>query len=173
MERDQPIDSENNLDKTSKKSKSQIKREYLALQALGKALIELSPKQLQRIPLNEKLVTEITAVKQFKKSALKRQLQYIGGLFESEALDTDLIQQKLQDLLKPGKEATQKLHQVEIWRDELIKGDKQLLQELCEEYFDLDIQQLRQLIRNAQKEQACNQPPRAQRKLFKMLSDIV
>ena len=172
--------TEDNLDETREteiipdlKSKSQIKREHLALQGLGKQLVAQSVKQLEKLGLTEKLLQEIMAAKKFKKAALKRQLQYIGALLDSEDVDPDKIEDSLNNSLKPNKEDTQKLHRAEEFRDRLINGDQTLLKELTELYSGLDFQQLRQLIRNAQKERSLNQPPRSQRKLYRLLRELM
>ncbi len=40
------------------------------------------------------------------------------------------------------------------------------------EYPRTDVQQMRTLIRNAQKEQAANKPPKSSRELFKMIREL-
>lgn len=66
------------------KSKSQIKREMLALQELGEKLVKLKPEQLKKIPLDEDLLTAILQAQTIKShGALRRQLQYIGRLMRS------------------------------------------------------------------------------------------
>ena len=66
------------------KSKSQIKRELHELQALGKQLVELSPRQLVNMPLSEELRGAVVAAKSLKHGALNRQLKYIGGFLRRE-----------------------------------------------------------------------------------------
>ncbi len=66
---------------TDKPSKSQRKREALALQDLGETLVTLKPAQLDKIPLPEKLREAVLAARQMnQRGARKRQLQYIGRL---------------------------------------------------------------------------------------------
>jgi len=66
------------------KSKSQIKRELHELQALGKQLVELSPRQLLNMPLSDELREAVIAAKSIKHGALNRQLKYIGGFLRRE-----------------------------------------------------------------------------------------
>ena len=64
-----------------KPSKSQRKREALALQELGETLVTLKPAQLDKIPLPEELREAVLAARQINQhGARKRQLQYIGRL---------------------------------------------------------------------------------------------
>lgn len=151
------------------KSKSQVKRELHALQDLGKQLIELSPKQLQAMPLSEPLREAVLQAKSFSRRALQRQLKYIGGLMPHE--DVDAIYRALDGLLRPHRQQVQAFHETEQWRDKLIAGDEALLNELVDR-FNADRQHLRQLVRNAQKEQAQNKPPRSARVLFQYLTEL-
>ncbi len=62
-------------------SKSQRKREALALQALGETLVGLKPPQLGKLPLPDELREAVLAARQMpQRGARKRQLQYIGRL---------------------------------------------------------------------------------------------
>jgi len=62
-------------------------------------------------------------------------------------------------------------HGLERWRDRLI-NDSNALSEFMELHPATDSQQLRTLIRNAQKEHAANKPPKSSRELFKLLREI-
>ncbi|HEX7026867.1 MAG TPA: ribosome biogenesis factor YjgA, partial [Gammaproteobacteria bacterium] len=77
----------------------------------------------------------------------------------------------LDGLLQPYREQVQAFHETEQWRDKLIAGDEALLNELVG-LFNADRQHLRQLVRNAQKEQAQNKPPRSARILFQYLMEL-
>lgn len=62
-------------------SKSQRKRDAIALQKLGEDLVQLTPAQLKQIPLPEDLLTAVRAAQAMpQRGAHKRQLQYIGKL---------------------------------------------------------------------------------------------
>jgi ribosome-associated protein len=152
------------------KSKSQIKREMHELQALGKQLVELPPKQLVDIPLSEKTRDAIVAARSLKHGAIHRQLQYIGSLMPKE--DEDAIRKMLHKLQQPHKDEVKAFHQLEQWRDQLLQGDQDLLNELANKSENFDRQHIRQLIRNAKKEQELNKPPKSARLLFKYLTEI-
>jgi ribosome-associated protein len=65
----------------TKPSKSEKKREYLALQKLGEALIPLQEEDLRAMALDEELLDAVLEAKRIsKRGALRRQKQYIGKL---------------------------------------------------------------------------------------------
>lgn len=65
----------------TEKSKSQRKREMLALQELGERLVALTPAQLAKIPLEDELLQLIKFTKTIKgREGLRRQLQYVGKI---------------------------------------------------------------------------------------------
>ncbi|MFO1429523.1 MAG: ribosome biogenesis factor YjgA [Candidatus Competibacteraceae bacterium] len=66
---------------TDKPSKTQRKREALALQKLGETLVTLKPTQLAQIPMPDELREAVLAAQSMpQRGAHKRQLQYIGRL---------------------------------------------------------------------------------------------
>ena len=152
------------------KSKSQVKREFQALRALGVQLVNLPEAQLAKISMSEKLREAITQAKTFKRTALRRQLNYIGGLIPEENYET--IQRELENLGRPQRQEVKAFHQVEHWRDRLIANDEELLAELIQRFADIDRQHIRQLVRNANKEKQQNKPAKASRALFRYLSDL-
>ena len=153
-----------------RKSKSQIKREMHALQDLGRELTRLPDKLFQQLPMTDGLREAIVAARHFKREALRRQLQHIGSIMRYE--DVDAIQDSLNTLQRPQRAAVQAFHEVEQWRDALITGDTEILDELCGRYQQLDRQHVMQLVRNAGNERVQNKPPRSARNLFKYLSEL-
>jgi len=152
------------------KSKSQIKRELHALQALGKQLVELPDKQLVNVPVSEKLRDAIHSAKTMKHGALSRQLKYIGNLMPNE--DEVSIRKALDKLQQPHKDDVIAFHKLEEWCDKLLQGDQALLDELASKFDNFERQYVGQLIRNAKKEQTLNKPPKSARLLFKYLSEL-
>ena len=152
------------------KSKSQIKRELLAIKELGAELVTLSNSELEKLPVSATTFSAIQAARAMKKGALKRQLQYIGKLMRNE--DPDAIKSTLEALRKPRKEDVTLLHQLESWRDRLVEGDDELLEELIGNYPDIDRQYLRQLVRNGSREKQQNKGPKAARVLFQYLKSL-
>jgi len=151
-------------------SKSQIKRELQELHALGKQLSQLPEKQLTTIPISDKLREAIAASRKMKLAALKRQLKFIGGLMQDE--DEALILAALEKAKKPHRDEVNQFHEIEQWRDHLLQGDQELMNELANKFESFDRQRVGQLIRNAKKEEANNKPPKSSRLLFKYLSEL-
>ena len=160
-------------DSEEPKSKSQIKREIAALKELGKQLVALSRKNLIEMPLPENLMNAILAAKTFKREVLRRQLQHIAGLLGRENVDVEEIYRALHELSLPHKKEVQAMHDVERWRDSLIAGDDVLINDLVSRYASADRQQLRQLVRNARREQQKNNPPKSSRVLYQYLMGLL
>lgn len=152
------------------KSKSQIKREMQALRDLGKQLIELPKPSLDKIPLTDRLRDAVLVAKEFKREALRRQIQHIGVLMRD--VDVDAIRVALDSMARPHRKEVRAFHEVEEWRDALIDGDNALLEELANRFEAANRQHLRQLVRNARKEQERHKPSKSARVLFRYLSDL-
>ncbi|MBT3146926.1 ribosome biogenesis factor YjgA [Neptunomonas phycophila] len=152
-------------------SRSQRKREVEALQDIGTKMIDLRPDQLKRMPIDETLYDAIVEAKRLSsRNALKRQMQYIGKLMRHE--DGDAIQAQLDRFDSTSEAHNQMFHKLEKWRDRLIANESGMLDVIINEYGTIDVQHLRQLVRNAQKEKADNKAPAASRKLFKYLRQL-
>jgi ribosome-associated protein len=149
-------------------SKSQLKRDAHARQALGAALVELNQEQLLKFDLSDELLQAIKTAQNIKqRGARKRQLQFIGKLMRE--VDVEPIQQKLDDLKGVSAQAIARQHAIEHWRQRLISEGDKALQELLDQWPAMDRQHVRQLIRSAQKETQAAKPPKAFRELFKYL----
>ncbi len=168
-EPEQPTDDEEEIFLISK---SQLKRESHALTDLGKELVELAPSKLKTIPLSDNLEEAVALARRLKSgSGRKRQLQYIGKLLRST--DVEPIIAAMDALKLEHAHENARLHKLEQWRDRLIEEGDSALGELLAEHPDADRQHLRQLLRNAQKEQKQNKPPKSARELFKYLRDNI
>lgn len=149
-------------------SKSQMKRDMLALQALGEKLVELSTDQLQQLQLPDDLKNAILDAKHIKKrGAIRRHLQYIGRLMRD--VDADDIQSQYDNVTQHSAKAVQQLHKIEKWRERLLEEGDEAIQDLTMEFPNIDRHQLRQLIRSANQEKLQNRPPKSYRKIFQLL----
>lgn len=158
-------------DFSDEKSKSQIKREFLALQDLGARLAGLKPDMLARMPLNDALLRALEEhAKHTAHIARKRHSQYLGKLLRGH--DLEAIQQVLDNFDSSSREYNNRFHRLEHWRDRLLDEGDNALQELMQEYPDIDSQHIRGLVRHAQHERAREKPPTAARKLFKYLREV-
>lgn len=140
--------SDDNL--PQRESKSQRKRDMLALQDMGKRLVELPAAQLAKIPLEPPLAEAINEARLLTShGAIRRQLQYIGKLMRN--IDATPIQTALDNLDLNSQKSKAHFHQIERWRDKLIAEDDSTLQAFLDQHPDADRQRLRQLVRNAKK----------------------
>lgn len=79
------------------KSKTEKKRDALMLQELGKKLFKLPEPALKKIELPEEIYNSVKFAKNIKsRSALKRQLQYIGVLMRK--IDPEPIKEALRNI---------------------------------------------------------------------------
>lgn len=153
-------------------SKSQLKRESHARQSLGEELVNLNSEQLARFQLPEPLLEAIQMAQNIKKhGAKKRQLQYIGKLMRD--VDVEPIEEILDEIKGVSAQAIARQHRVEQWRDRLVNEGDAALQVLLNDYPHIDRQQVRQLVRNIQKESSANKPPKSYRELFKYLKEAL
>ncbi len=154
------------------KSKTQIKKDMLALQELGEAIANLSQNEIEKLPLDGKLRDAILESEQIKKhGARRRHFQYIGKLMRKS--NHEEIAEAYEHLQIQQKSAARKFHLVEEWRDRLISGEDLDLKRFFESYPHCERQQLMQLIRNCQKERDLNKNLGANKKLFRFLREQI
>jgi len=154
-------------------SKSQQKRDALALQELGRELVEQPRDRLARLPLSEELSDAIRTAQRIRShEARRRQLQYIGKLMRD--VDPAPLRQALDKLKGVSAVANAELHRLEKLRALLLQDEAAALAQLTHDYPQAtsELQQLRQLRRNALKEQQQNKPPRAYREIFQYLKNL-
>lgn len=159
-------------DEEEGKSKSQVKREMHELQKLGEELVALSAASRAKVPLDDELKDALQLADKLsnKREALRRHIQFIGRLMRTR--DLEPIDQALALLRNTNQAATRQFHKVENWRDKLL-ADNDALTEFIAAYPQVDVQQLRQLIRNAKKEQEKQQPPKYFRELFQLIKPLI
>lgn len=153
-------------------SKSQTKRDMLALQKLGVALVELPESQLEKIPLPTQLLEAIQFARTLKANESKRRhLQFIGKLMRD--VDAAPIQAALEALRLSHHKGIQQFHKIEKWRDQLIAEGDLAIQKLLEIAPEVDRQQLRQLVRNAQRDTEKSINSGAVTELFRYLRELL
>ncbi|HHF6562100.1 TPA: ribosome biogenesis factor YjgA [Haemophilus influenzae] len=152
-------------------SKSEIKRDAEDLKQLGEKIVNLTKNNLARIPLNESLLDAIELAQRLQKEARRRQLQYIGKLLRG--IDVEPIREVLDKIENKHNQQQAMLHKIEKVRDELVEKGDVALTNLLNDYPDGDRQQLRNLIRSAQKELEQNKPSKAYREIYQMLKVLM
>jgi ribosome-associated protein len=151
-------------------SKTKLKAEADAAQNIGKKLIDLSKDRLIKLNLPETLFDAVMEAKRLTANgAVRRQLQYLGRLMRD--IDSAPIVEQLHRWEGKHNEENARFHIMERWRTRLI-AEPIALQEFLTNYPQADIQQLRTLIRNAQREEAAQKPPKSSRELFKLIREV-
>ncbi len=152
-------------------SKTRRKAEAQALQTLGAELVALNRAKLEEVELPESLLDAIIAAQAITKhEARRRQMQFIGKLMRH--VDPEPIRAKLDAWKSVSIADVAHAHLLERWRDKLI-AEPDALAQLVKEYPLADMQQLRTLIRNVQREREQNRPPKNYRALFQVLRDVI
>lgn len=147
--------SQNTSVEYDRPSKSQVKRDMLALRETGKQLTELSADQLKKLNLPENIYVAVREAQSISsREGKRRQINYIGKLLRH--IDASEITEQFNTLKHGSRQQTQNMHKLEALRDLLINNDHALT-ELLETYPATNIQQLRSLIRAARKEKLANE----------------
>ncbi|THA06584.1 ribosome biogenesis factor YjgA [Rodentibacter pneumotropicus] len=152
-------------------SKSEIKRDAEELKQLGEKLVNLTKTNLTKVPLDDSLLEAVELAQRLQKEARRRQLQYIGKLLRG--IDVEPIREALDKIENKHNQQQAILQKLEILRDELIEQGDTALTDLLNDYPVADRQQLRNLIRMAQKEKAQNKPLKAYREIYQVLKDLI
>ncbi len=157
-------------DGNERPSKTRQKKAMHELRDLGAELVGLSAGQLKRIDLPEDI---LAAVRECQKitahGAHRRQLQYLGKLMRGA--DDAPIRAGLALIRGESAAETARLHRLERMRTRLLE-DEAALSEIAATWPGADLQQLRQLRRNALKEQEAGKPPKNFRAIFQALQEL-
>jgi ribosome-associated protein len=152
-------------------NKTQIKKDMAVLFALSEEMSELSATQLKCLELPENIHKAVVQVSGMPhKGARKRLLKFVTG--QLHKIDVEPILEKLARMKNKSAHAVREHHIAERWRDKLIAEGSNALTELLNEQPQADRQQLRQLLRNAQKEVKAAKPPKSSRLLYRYLKDL-
>jgi ribosome-associated protein len=158
-------------DHSPPKSRTQLKKEALALQKLGERLVRLSDEQLDRMSLPSQLTAAIRDIRQMTShGARRRQMQHIGGLMR--CVDVAPIQQALTEIEQGAYQQRKAFRRVEGWRNRLVAGDDELMMDLLREFPEADRQRLGQLVRSARKEIQNDRPHKSSCNLFRYLKEL-
>jgi ribosome-associated protein len=151
-------------------SKTKLKAEADAAQDVGKKLIDLPKDRLIKLNLPEALFDAVSEAKRLTANgAIRRQKQYIGRLMRD--IDISPIVDQLQRWEGKHNEESAKFHTLERWRERLLTDEKAISEYIIANP-QVDSQQLRTLIRNAQREEVAQKPPKSSRELFKLLREV-
>ncbi len=152
-------------------NKSALKREHHKVQKLAEDLIQLPESKLLKLIDNEAIIKHLLLGKRLKAGAYRRHIKFLANQLLS--LDEEVLMGLLEDDKDKEKKLNQHFHRLENIRDRLINEGNEALNELLSQYPQLDRQQLRNLIRQAVKEQENKSPPKSSRMIFKLLRDNI
>src|SRR5690606_22158098 len=133
--RDHPADDDSLVP-----SRSQQRRDALAVLALAQRLVALGDAALDRLPLPDGIRAAVDDTKRIRQQiAHKRRLQYLAKRLRREDEETlDAIRQALEPDREQARRDTALLHRIEAWRERLIEDPDGALGELVEDFPDAD-----------------------------------
>lgn len=155
-------------------SRSQQRRDALAILELGEQLVATPPSRVVRMDLPDDVLAEVVATRRITAyGARKRQLAYLAKIMRRH--DDDAFAAARAELgadrQRQRREAAA-LHHLEALRERLLDEGDGALTQLIEQHPDIDRQHLRTLIRQARSERERDKPPRASRELFRLLKAL-
>ncbi len=168
MKNPQPYDEEDDWI-----SKSEIKREADRLKKIGAELVALTNPQLETIEMSPTLREAIALAKRLKdkREAARRHMNYIGKVMRSE--NEELINAGLDKIRNKHIYQAQAQLALEKQRDQLISEGDEAINALLEAHSQLERQKLRQLVRQAKKEQTQEQIGKAHKELINYLKQAL
>lgn len=151
-------------------NKTQLKQELAETRSLVLRLIDLSEKELSELKLTDQILAGLKQARGMKAdNARKRLVKHITKLLSGE--DVEPVRRYFAERDAQQQQLNRAFHQLEQLRDRMIEAGDPVLQEFLDEHGTADRQQLRQALRNAQKERDTGKPAGAGRKLFKLLRE--
>lgn len=181
-------------------SRSEKKRQSLALQNMGEELTRLGPQEVKNLDLPADLRDALQLYARIgDHEGRRRQMQFIGRVMRE--LDPAPIRAMLDARREVSAAATAALHKAEQWRDRLLTADQEELASLVQTLLDtrakddqpatdaapesaadtaakpgkkpLGAEELRALALAARKEAAENTSPQARRTLFRAIHGML
>ncbi|TAM21454.1 MAG: DUF615 domain-containing protein [Rhodanobacter sp.] len=157
-------------------SRTQQRRDALAVLTLAGQLVELPPSRLAKLDLPDDVVREIDNTRRVTAHvARKRQLAFLAKVMRRyDEADFANVRAELGENRDKQRQETAAMHRLEALRERLIADDGDAaLSTLLDQHPGIDRQHLRSLIRQARVEKlAPNKPPKAYREIFKLLKDL-
>jgi ribosome-associated protein len=154
-------------------TRTQQRRDALAVLALATQLVELPPSKLARANLPEDVLREVEHTRRITAHiARKRQLGFLAKVMRRHEDDAfDGVRTLLGENREQLRKETAAMHRLEALRERLLDHDD-ALQEFIDEHPAIDRQHVRSLIRQARLERDGNKPPRAYREIFQLLKQV-
>jgi len=155
-------------------TRTQQRRDALAVLALANQLIELPASKLAKLELPEDVQREIATTRRITAHiARKRQLAFLAKVMRRH--DTavfDGVRAALGENREKQRQETAAMHRMETVRERLLENTDEAMGALIAEYPGVDRQHLRSLVRQAKVEKDGNKPPRAYREIYQLLKQL-
>lgn len=154
-------------------SRSQLRRDALAIFKLAEALVALKESELDRVPLSDELRDEVLRTRRITQQiARKRQTQFLAKQLRRREEELEPIRRALEHDRDDQRRETAELHRLETWRERLMDEGDSALSELIAQFPYADHQHLRQLARQAREDRLHNKSPTSARALFQELRGL-
>ncbi|PJK09826.1 hypothetical protein CO614_04300 [Lysobacteraceae bacterium NML120232] len=156
-------------------SRSEQRRAALDVLALAHVLVEKTPTELEKLPIDEGLQGHVLEAKRITSPiARKRAVAFLAKQMRKQ--DEEVLE-AIRDALDANSEGSRRqvalMHRAENWRTRLLQDGDEALAAFLAEYPEADRQRIRQLVRNAQEESRRNKPPRAFRELYRLVHEAL
>ena len=155
-------------------TRTQQRRDALAVLALANQLVELPPSKLAKLDLPEDVQREIAQTRRITAHiAHKRQLAFLAKVMRRHDPEVfDGVRAALGVNRERQRQETAAMHRLEAMRDRLLADADAAISELVAQHPNVDRQHLRSLVRQAKIEHEGNKPQRAYREIFQLLKQL-
>ncbi|NVK24269.1 MAG: DUF615 domain-containing protein [Gammaproteobacteria bacterium] len=154
-------------------SKTDIKKEVKELQEFATQLTKLGKSQRAKLTASDELQEAFLLADKIsnKPDALRRHMQFMTKLLRDENLEALRSEYKL--LTSPNQVSDKQMLTLETLRSNLIEQGNEALSTFVEQHPDVEVQKLRQLIRQAKKELDKEKPAKNYKELFQFLKQVI
>lgn len=154
-------------------SRSQQRRDALAIFDLAEKLVGLTDTQLKRVPLPDSLRDAVQHTRRITQHiARKREIQYLAKLMRRDEDAVAAIRRALEGDRDESRRQAAALHRIEHQRAQLIDGGEAELTAFFARHPQADRQRAQHLIKAARDERAQRRPPAAFRELFQWIKQL-
>jgi ribosome-associated protein len=155
-------------------TRTQQRKDALAVLALANQLMELPPSKLAKLDLPEDVQREIANTRRITAHiARKRQLAFLAKVMRRHDVAIfEGVRAALGENRDLQRQETAAMHRLEAMRDRLLADPDNTMGEVIELYPSVDRQHLRSLVRQAKSEKDGNKPPRAYREIYQLLKEL-
>lgn len=155
-------------------SRSARKREHEALQTLARQALEAPPARVDRLALDETLAQAIREGRRIPASSARaRHIRYVAKLLAADPDGAATLGSALSEDRTAHAQEVARLHEVERWRDRVLAEGDTALAELVGQYPAIDAGGVRDLMRQARKDEGTARHTATVRRLFRLIRAAV